>query len=162
MATPRKTAAKKVARPTVVETPPLHQEASSVSSWKKPATLIPLPSGNAMRVRVVGLRAFLTNGVIPNSLMAVVQSSLETGTAPNDEELVKEMMGDPEKLADFMSMLDAAVVFSAVEPRVFPEPADEDERSDERLYADELDEADKMAIFAYATSGTVDAEPFRS
>ena len=157
MAAPRKTAAKK----TVAPQPSSPPEIADVSSWKKPAEPTMLPSGKWVVIRRVGMKAFILNGTIPNSLMSIVQGALETGVGPKDEELMKEMLGDPEKLAEFIGMLDAAVVNAMVNPRVYPTPLDESERDDDRLYADEIDEADKMAIFQVAVGGTVDLEQFR-
>jgi hypothetical protein len=156
MATPRKSAASKTAStdsPTV----------ASVANFKQAPTPVQLPSGNWVVVRRVGLRAFLVNGVIPNSLMGVVRSSLESGVSQVDEKaMMDEMLSKPEKLADLMAMVDAATVYSMVSPRVYATPADSADRDDNLLYADELSEADKMEIFTYATGGTIELEPFRS
>jgi len=165
MATPRKTAVpRKTAAPRgeMIETPPV---IADVSSFKKAPTPVQLPSGNWVVIRRVGLRAFLVNGVIPNSLMAIVQTALTEGVSSLDEEaMMKEMMDQPEKLADLMAMVDAAAVYSMVNPKVYRVPTEDDEdqdRDESLLYADELDEADKMAIFTYATGGTIELEQFR-
>lgn len=143
--------------------------ASAVSAWKRAPEPKELPSGNMMIVKRVGLRAFLTKGLIPNSLMTVVQSSLETGVSDLDEkQLMRDIFADPTKLDEFMGMLDGAVMFCAVQPRVHATPLTDDGEIDEggkdleKLYVDELDENDKMAIFQYGCGEIVDLEQFRS
>ncbi len=157
MATPRKTAAKKTAT-RAAEDPVI----ADVTSWKKPPAPVQLPSGNWVMIRRAGMRAFLASGLIPNALMAVVQQALESGKEPDEKKLMEEVMGNPEKLAEFMGMLDAAAVYSMVQPRVYPAPASEEDRREDLLYVDELDEADKMAIFQMSTEGVIDLEGFRS
>lgn len=131
------------------------------SAWKKRPQVIALPSGNRMRVKRASLQTFLAQGIIPNSLMAIVQQSIKQGNSASAEDELKAILDDSTKLAELMDLMNAVTVFCAVEPRVLPTPADEADRSDDELYVDELDEADKTAIFNAAIGGTAELEPFR-
>lgn len=168
--TTRKPAAKKVVtRGKTVE------EATPVSEWKKPIPALELPSGKAMKLRNASFQTFMKLGMIPNSLLAVVQSSIDKGKEPNLSELTE----DPKQLEDMVQMVDDVVCFVSIEPKVHPLPTqsdadkwnlahpeasvnDPDELRDEALlYVDEVDDEDKMFIFGAVTGDTRDVETFR-
>lgn len=145
---------------------------TSASEWKKKATvgtLVTVPSGNEVRVRTPGMQVFLNQGVIPNSLMPIIQDAMKQGEAPS-EDTMQSMIDDPQKINEIMDMADAVALFSFVEPKLAPIPTDEegeiipigDERRDEdTLYVDEVDFTDKLFIFQFAVGGTAKLEQFR-
>lgn len=132
-------------------------EVSPVSSWKKPPAPMTLPSGNVMKLRRAGFQTFMAAGIIPNSLMSIVESAVSRGQSPD----ISTMTQTPEQLVQMLEMVDAAVIFCSVEPKVQAMPSDEDEREVELLYVDEVDDEDKMFIFGWSTGGTADVEQFR-
>lgn len=100
---------------------------TSASSWKKQSvegTLITVPSGNTALVRAPGMQVFLTEGVIPNGLMSLVQEAMVSGQAPKglDE---SEFLKDPAKLQQIIDLADAVTVYCCIDPKVQPAPRDE-------------------------------------
>lgn len=137
---------------------------SQVGDFKKRiGGIIELPSGLVVRYRNPGgLQAFMANGTIPNSLMPLVKKALKEGKAPETEELFgKNNELDPKLLTEMMEMFDSIAVRCIVEPRIHPTPATEDERADDKLYADELPLDDKQFLMQLITGGTKDLETFR-
>lgn len=157
----------------------LHERgATSASEWKKKAAghELEVPSGNVALVKRVGLQAFVKQGVIPNSLMPMINKAIKTG-----EFDVKEELGevDAEKINDILRLYDVVVVECVVQPRVLPAPvftAETAESEDyigevipfsmredtDDLYVDEVDFNDKVFIFQWVVGGTSDVEAFRA
>jgi len=150
-------------------------EVSPVSEWKKPIEPMELPSGKFMKIRRVSFETFMKAGIIPNSLMAIVQDGIDRGGSVDDvDEDLKKFMDDPSQIADLFQLMDEVTIFCAVEPRVFRLPmkadtedngkqiVDEEKRRDDRLYVDELDQDDKVFIFNLSQGGTDDVAQFRA
>lgn len=147
-------------------TPKKRSNATSASEWKKGSAVSPLvdlevPSGKVCQVRPVGMEAFLTAGLIPNSLMAIVKAGMTA--ADNREEVIEDLTNDVsgEQLVDMIRMFDAVTCHVVVQPRVHPVPENEEGRDDDLLYVDEVDVNDKFFIFNFAVGGTRDLERFR-
>lgn len=140
-----------------------------------------LPSGYVVRLRNPGgLRAFMTAGVMPNSLMVLIQDSLKKGKGMAPEELMPDGQIDPKMMEDIMNLMDAVAVQCIVEPKLYPRLTEEDVkkhnkahptekvetpedlRREDRIYADELPDDDKQFIFQWVSGGTRDLEQFRS
>jgi hypothetical protein len=156
---------------------------SQVGDFKKRlGGVMELPSGLVVKAKNPGgLRAFLNSGLIPNSLMKIIQEGLDKGSGKNVAiNITKDGKIDPEMLTDMMSMMDNIAVQVVVEPQIFPtiteadlekwngehpenEPMTSIEqlRRDDRLYADELPDDDKMFLFQWVSGGTKDLETFR-
>lgn len=164
MTTPKKKTAKKAAP----SAPQTVEESTPVSEWKKPIPATPLPSGKAIKLRNATFQTFMRLGMIPNSLLAVVQKSIDKGKAPELNELVET----PKQIEDMVAMVDSVVCFVAIDPKIHPVPMkrgednklveDTDARREDLLYVDEVDDEDKMFIFGVCTGGTRDVERFRS
>lgn len=127
---------------------------------------VALPSGNTARLRRADLQTFISLGIIPNSMLKIVQKQIERsrkGKPQNEEKVSQEfeaMIEDPQKLADVIMLADNITVYVVVEPKVLPVPDDEEDRDAEALYIDEVDMGDKMFIFNWAMGGSPDAETF--
>jgi hypothetical protein len=157
---------------------------SQVGDFKKRlGGVMQLPSGVVVKVKNPGgMRAFLTTGLIPNSLMGVIKEALEgKGTEEfTGKEFLNEEGGlDTDTMNDMMALLDSIAVKCIVQPKVHAVPTTEDLlvwnvdhpdeqlddpdelRDEEKLYADELPEDDKMFIFQWLTGGTNDLATFR-
>src|SRR5688572_21127994 len=116
--TPSRTTAKKVSTPT------------SVSEWKKAKGLpLELPSGKTALCRNPGMKAFLSAGLIPNSLIPLVTEALERGESPSsgaskatkeaiNRKLGQQMKEDPKLLADMMDAIDNITIYCVIQPSV--------------------------------------------
>lgn len=139
--------------------------ASSAAEFKKRAAgrILPLPSGLAVTAKRVDLNTFIGHGTVPNPLMEVVSEALEKGNAANVEAMVEGEDGkiDIEQVRDMYEMVNTVVVASVVEPKVHEVPEDPEDRDDDLLYVDEVDDEDKMFIFQWAIGGTDDIASFR-
>ncbi len=136
------------------------QQASSVADWKKTPDPIELPSGKWMVVANTSLSTFVMTGQIPNSLMSVIQGSVNSKKRSN-KELMDSITDDPKAIIDLFSMVDKYVTLVAIEPQVNMPPENPIDRIDSLLYTDEMDQADKMFLFQRAVGGTTDLESFR-
>jgi len=130
---------------------------TEISKWKKDTGPLPLevPSGNTCLVRQKPLTACLKAGLVPNPMLALVKRSIQTGQGFETEDL-----SDDQILA-LITLIDNVVMACTVEPKVYPEPEQDGDRDDERLYVDEVSFPDKYAIYAYAISGVKEVAPFR-
>lgn len=145
--------------------------------------IIELPSGLIVRWRNPGgLRAFMANGQIPNTLMPIVERSLKGGKGVEEEvnaELMQKLQDDPEMIGQLMGLYDSIARKCIVEPKLYPVPDEEmlqnwnlahpddplddpeDLRYEDRLYVDELPDDDKAYIFQLISGGVKDLETFR-
>lgn len=168
--------------------------ATTAREWKKKAPTgnaeIILPSGNECLVRRLAPEAFLSSGLIPDSLSAIVNKAIKTkkGLPPD---VAKAMTSDPQQLRKGLQMIDQVLCYVVMDPIVrMPPPCeirindsmcgqyetDEihterehdnfhlaviGEREDEVLYADQVDMEDKNFIFQFVLGGTANVEQFR-
>jgi hypothetical protein len=145
---------------------------TSASSWKAKTiggTLVTVPSGNTARIRIPGMEVFLTEGIIPNGLMPIVQEWMSKGLAPNDDTL-KDLIKDNERISQVIELANAITIYCCLDPVVVAIPKDDqgdiipvgDSRRDaDTLYIDEVDFQDRMFIFNVAVGGTSNLERFR-
>lgn len=140
---------------------------TAISEWKKSELPLELPSGKFMECRKASFRVFLAAGIIPNELMQVVQKALSKGVEPDMSEFSKDL----DKINEMGVMVDRVVVYSSVSPKVHPAPElkenpetgeTEEDRRDDLLYVDEVDDEDKMFIYQWVTGGTRDLAKFRA
>jgi len=137
------------------------KKVTPVSDWKKTPEPIELPSGKFMLVKNTSLASFVLTGQIPNSLMSVIQGSVNSKKSKSGEAIMAEITDDPKAIIDLFSMVDKYVTLVAIEPEVHMPPEDPTDRDDDLLYTDEIDQADKMYLFQRAVGGTTDLERFR-
>lgn len=139
---------------------------TSAIEWKKKSSVgtpIRVPSGNMALVKRPGMQVFLSQGIIPNSLMGFISDALKSGKPQ-----VQDLEINQDTMKDLMRLVDQVTVQCCIEPEVNPVPVDnkdnallKDYRDPEKLYVDEVDVEDKMFIFNYAVGGTTDVESFR-
>lgn len=141
---------------------------TDAATWKKsasPTVELEVPSGNVCLVRKPdGMRVFMKQGMIPNSLMPMIQKAINEGSSGGEiqsADVMRDVLADPQKIADMMLLIDEVVLDTVVEPKVHPAPEEGDDRWDTYLYIDEVDMDDRMFIFNYAVGGTRDLERFR-
>jgi len=139
------------------------KKASSAAEFKKAKGPVKLPSGLYMELKRPGLMALAKDGLIPNSLMGIVDAGIKAGKAPEPSEVLGE---DGVDIAEMEKMVDNIVCAVAVDPEVSPliDPETGEpwvERDDDVVYIDDIEEMDKMFIFQYVTGGTSNLEQFR-
>lgn len=139
-------------------------KASSAANFKKRVGgLLELPSGEFVKARNAGgLRGFVSGGMIPNSLMPIIDEAIKKGKEPDMSKIITPEGIDPKMMEDMLEMIDSVVMSVMVEPEVHPKPASEAERDDDLLYIDEIEDEDKMFLFQWVTGGTRDLERFRA
>jgi hypothetical protein len=132
---------------------------TSVSAWKKETgPLLELPSGKTVRVMEhPSMRIFMKAGIIPNSLVGIIQKAIDQGDQPD----MSGFVADASRVEEMFEMMDNIVRFVVQEPKFQPLPSNDAERDDSVLYIDEMEQTDKMFIFQWATGGTRDLERFR-
>lgn len=163
----KKTTAKKSAAKKSTKMPdgPLSSSVSDIAAFKarKMGQPLLLPSGLVVRARRVEVQAFLMRGDVPNPLMVLVSEALEKGQETNVEEMLglEDGQVDIDKVRDMYELVNALTCEIVVEPKVHPLPDDEEDRDDELLYVDEVDDEDKMFLFQWVQGGTDDVATFR-
>lgn len=133
---------------------------SSAADFKKAVYAeLELPSGNVCLARRPGLQKLVMEGRIPNSLSGIVQDAMSGAGG----ESVKKSIGDmtPQQLEDAAKFTDLIVVECVNQPKVLMPPESEDDRQDDLLYVDEVDDQDKNFILNWAFGGTSIVEKFR-
>jgi hypothetical protein len=135
---------------------------TTAKQWKarqaeRPTEPLELPSGNVALVRPVGMPALIKAGVIPNSLLGVVQKAIRDKRPPD----MKSVDWDEQTQLDAIRLFEQCAVFCVVEPKVETPPDDPDERDPDVLYADDVEIDDLIFIFQFAVGGTRDLEQFR-
>lgn len=138
-------------------------KASSAAQFKRAKGPIELPSGLYMELKKPGLLALAKDGIIPNSLMGIVDAGIQAGKAPEPAEILGKGGVD---LTEMENMVNNVICEVAVDPEVLPliDPETMEpwtERDEDQVYVDDLEETDKMFIFQYSTGGTRDLEQFR-
>lgn len=150
---------KKATKKTVAKKP------TSPSEWKKQKSEpIELPSGNYMVLRAMSMSTLMRIGKLPNSLMDIMQQAVSSGTGMagvDESELMREMMGDENKVKEYMAFMDDLVTMVALDPAVSLPPENYDDRDLDTLYTDDIDDEDKSFIFQVVVGGTTDLEQFR-
>lgn len=123
------------------------------SAWRQPretGELITLPSGNVARLRPVAVDALLATGRIPDLLSGVAAKTLwsetDTATIADDGKLAKE----------YTDLINLVVPLAMLEPRVVDNP-----EGDGEIALDDLEFADKVAVFNLAIGGATALKMFR-
>ena len=95
-----------------------HPTVTPAATWKSKAAKggeLQVPSGNVCLVRKPdGMRVFMAKGMIPNSLMPIIQSAIDAGTKgeakPVDPaDMMAKVMESPDMIADMIELVDAVV-----------------------------------------------------
>lgn len=153
---------------------------STTKTWKRnKGEELELPSGNVALVKRPGPASLLSDNILPDTLMPIVQQAIAKGKGIKPEDQLK-LMEDPAQIAGMLDAMDRLMVKVVVEPKVAyhkrsvsQDPADEaqpvqwevipeeDRDDDTYIYTDEVDLEDKMFVFQYAVGGTRDLERFR-
>ncbi|MGX9924104.1 DUF7391 family protein [Streptomyces sp. NPDC002248] len=135
---------------------------TSPKEWKKNQSIpMELPSGNYLRIRRMSMQTLMATGKMPNRLMSIMKSAVDKGQGIDENKLAGEAIDDPKLLQDMVKFYDDLTMMMAVEPVIHPVPPTEQDRADDLLYVDEIDDEDKAFLFQYISGGVTDAESFR-
>lgn len=152
-----------------------HLKPTSAKAWARTHAAaefdLPLPSGNVARVRRPGPIAILQSGIMPDTLMPIINEAIKRGQGAKIEDAI-DLSENPEMLTEILEGMDKALLEIVVEPSVAYhkrptesgdwETIPEEERDLENfVYTDEVDMDDKMFLFNFAVGGTRDLESFR-
>lgn len=130
---------------------------TNAKEWKgRGGVELELPSGNVCLARKVGITTFIRKGLIPNSLLGMVQKAQQGRGLDRDE-----ILGDDQRLRDLVEMYDRIVVDVVVQPRVLAAPPEGVAREEDALYVDDVDDEDKQFVANWAMGGVRDLESFR-
>lgn len=157
-----------------------------VKEWKKPTLALELPSGKIASARNPGMKAFLSAGLIPNSLIPIVTEALSKGESPSggasnvakrhlEKKLNDQLKADPKMIQEILEAIDNITVYCFLTPKVHPVPVREvpdgeggvtlveapEDKQDDELYVDDVDFEDKVFVFNWAVGGTRDLAKFR-
>lgn len=150
-------------------TPKKDSRITSAKDWKSSARTpveLELPSGNICLAINKGMKVFLEQGKVPNSLLEIVNDAVE-GASGKAKKKISEAVEDKNLLADFVELMDTILVSCVMDPLIMPVPRNEDgtynedEKHPDLLYADDVDLEDKMFVFQWCVGGTKDVERFR-
>lgn len=183
--------AKRAAAKPVAVQPVTPTEITAPSAWvsqegRGDAEVVSLPSGNTARVRRSGPEAFMTQGLIPDTVTPIVEKAIKSKKGLRPEK-AQQLMQDPKQLGALMEMLDRTLCYAVLEPSVSMPPGckvcdeidtnaavqhedrtredfhpfDPKPRHPDVLYADRVDLEDKVFILQFTMGGTRDLERFR-
>jgi len=124
-----------------------------------------VPSGNTCLLREEALMAFMRSGAIPNVLMPIVQAAINSEDPAKE---IEDLSKQPEFIPGLLEMIDNLVVQVVLQPKVIRPPVcivcegnkivdglackqcegtgEWPERDPEKLYVDEVDFEDRVAI----------------
>lgn len=148
---------------------------------KNSGQVLKLPSGATVKARRTSVRAFISEGNIPNALLPIVEEALSKGQAADVAKIVggKDGQVDLSMIEEMYDMVNQVVCSVLLEPKAHPLPSEQDMsvwnqshpdeqvtnpeelRDDDLLYVDELEDEDKMFLFQWASGGTDDVAKFR-
>lgn len=158
---------------------PRNSKQSSARQWKRAKGVeVSLPSGNVALCRRPGMEAFLAEGLLPDSLMGIVQEHIGRGQGLPASKL-QNIANDKTQIVEILRAMDKILVRVVIEPKVafhwvteewlsanesnLPLGATipEEFRDDDLIYTDDVDFDDKKFLFQWAVGGTADLERFR-
>lgn len=149
---------------------------TSAKSWKKKAQGIELnlPSGNIVKARRPGLQKIMSSGLLPDSLLPIVQKAMNDAKGLPPSDMKKMMESDPDIIFQTLDTMDRIAAMCVVDPvmhyhrrkvvNVTPEQWEDipdDVRDEEIVYTDEVDMDDKNFLMTWAMGGSSDLELFR-
>jgi hypothetical protein len=153
---------------------PTSKGQSAARQWKRATNEeLELPSGNVALVKRPGMDAFIREGIIPDSLMPIINEAVAKGKGLPPSK-VQEMVQDPKIVDAMFDAMDRVLARVVQEPLVqwhkrekpdapgtYEVIPDAERDTDTYVYTDEVFFEDKAFLFNYAVGGTRDLEQFR-
>lgn len=167
--------------------PKIVKDPYAVSAWgEEPFQDVVCPSGQVCLVKKLGMEDLISLGLTNDAdfLSGIagqkVSNARDSGHATkkptkaqlaDSENNVKDMLKkDPKSFKKFSELVNKIIVAAVQKPQLHLPPmktvegeevSDIEARAKGRIYADSIDFNDKMEIFNFTMSGTVDMTPFR-
>ena len=131
---------------------------------KQDRTGVVCPSGQPVKVRRLGMRGLIAAGVLQETdlLTALVDKEHLQRVKGAPSVNAKKLMEDPKAIARALEVVYRIVAFAVVEPELLEPPANEADRLEDKIYADEIEIEDVMFLLNYVMGGSKDLERFRS
>lgn len=169
-----------------------NRQPTTAKQWKKrKAQVIELPSGVYATIRRPGMEKFLEAGFLPDALASVMREQLQKAKGRPDRKLnEKEILEkfDENDVNEMLDTMDRVAAYCMTEPpcqwhkrplmaaEEGGEPAQlkdskgndlyevipDDDRDEDVVYTDDIDQEDKNFIFQYAVGGSADLARFRA
>lgn len=133
----------------------MNEKATTGKAWRKAREegyLITLPSGNVARLRPVALDVLITSGQLPDVLTLMAASHLWSDQEYEPGDIAKQS----EMAKDYADLINAVIPAAMLSPRVVDEPDADDE-----ITLDDIEFADKIAVFNLSTAGATALRGFR-
>jgi len=139
--------------------------------------VIPLPSGQVVHARRIGLETLVRAGIVGEAdqlTMAVQEKHFKK--SKNQDQAASAMMRDPKAFGILMEVMDRALPMIVVKPKValhmvdLAKPAPDgsktrtlspEEREDGVIYTDQVPFADKVELINYGIGGLASLDRFR-
>ena len=164
------------------------QEITQASQWKKPqGEPLTLPSGNTCLVKRPGMEKLLNAGVLPDNLTPIAMEAVKAaeigpqdhkkpkGENEVDKELMEKFLAEEGAIEGIFAAFDKVTAMCVIQPPVryhmkeIPSESvpsswveiPQEERDENFLYTDDVDQEDKIFIFNFVVGGTRDLERFR-
>jgi len=96
---------------------------------REQGVVLPFPSGNNYRVRVVGAAALLRRGSLPNVLLSFVNEAIYGGVTADRIDAFMTLRDKEEHNIEFLDSLKVCCEEVFLEPRIVDEPTTDDEMS---------------------------------
>lgn len=135
----------------------------AANKWKNKNTELECPSGQWCLVRRPGIQGLIKNGVLHSidQLTALVQTETIPKAEGRPQVSAEALMADPKKIESALEMMDKIVMFTVIEPKLHPVPANDEDRDDDLVYIDDVELDDKSFIMNFAVGGSADLQRFR-
>ncbi len=96
------------------------KKVTSAKAWKTSVGTeeVEVPSGNIALIKRVGPEAFLSSGIVPDTLTPMVDEAVRDKKGMPPEKVAKKLADDPTSLPAMIDMMNRVVAYAVVEPHV--------------------------------------------
>lgn len=123
---------------------------------REQGVVLPFPSGNNYRVRIIGADGLLKRGNLPNPLQAFAADAFYAGVTEDKYDAFMSPKQDDGAVLGFVESLATVCEAMFMEPRVVADPQGDDE-----IMAEDLPLTDRMWAFRLAFAPAETLYPFR-
>lgn len=93
---------------------------TSAAAWKSSSGIeeVEVPSGNVALVKRVGPEAFLSSGIVPDTLTPLIDEAVRDKKGLPPAQVAKTLTDDPESLPAMIDMMNRVVAYAVIQPHV--------------------------------------------
>lgn len=93
---------------------------TSASAWKASTGTeeVEVPSGHIALIRRVGPEAFLSTGIVPDTLSPMIDEAVRDKKGLPPEKVAKQLTDDPDSFPQMIDMMNRVVAYAVLEPKV--------------------------------------------